>query len=672
MPQPHHREDGGQEARPFDRAPPSRSLALWAAAVILGAGVLVYANSLSGPFIFDDLNSIVENTAIRRFWPLEPLLTKPSTTVLINRPVVSISLAANYALHGLDVRGYHLFNVAVHFLAALALFGVIRRTLTGPPLRERFGPAAPWIAGITALIWVVHPLQTEAVTYVVQRTELLMGLFYLLTLYCAIRGFESPRGRVWHAAAVGCCALGMGSKEVMVSAPLIVLLYDRTFVSASWRQALNRHGSLYIGLAATWAVLAGLMLASPRNATVGFHLPISSTVYLRTQTGVIFHYLRLAVWPAGLVISYDDWPLAVAARDFLPQGLVILAVLAGTLWVLRCRSPLGFLGAWFFLILAPTSSFLPIVSEIAAERRMYLPLAAIVVLAVVGGYDLLGRLSTRPTPGERTLSRAYSPVPMVMFGMAVLVAIPLGLATIRRNQDYRTRLAIWTATVNQRPANAAAHGDLAQALIEAGRPQAAFRHFFEAIRLKPYDPRIHNNLGLAWASQGRLEDAIAEYREALRLQRDFPEAHNNLGTALAGRHQLDEAEQQYREAIGLKPTNAQAHANLATILTQRGRFGEAVEHLATAVQLNPRDGRLLNNLGRALAASNRWDEAIEQYRRALRIAPGLAWAHEGLGEALERRGQTAEAIREYRQAVQLEPEDIRLRERLDKASSTKP
>jgi protein O-mannosyl-transferase len=176
------------------------------------------------------------------------------------RPVVNLSLALNYALGGSNVWGYHALNLAIHIiLAGLTLFGVVRRTLLRPALRERFSPSAARLALVVAVLWTAHPLQTEAVTYVSQRCESLMGLFYLLTLYCFVRGADSQRCGWWFTLSVVACLLGMATKEVMVTAPLLVLLYDRTFVTGSFRKAWTRHRRLYLSLAGTWLLLGYLM-----------------------------------------------------------------------------------------------------------------------------------------------------------------------------------------------------------------------------------------------------------------------------------------------------------------------------------------------------------------------------------------------------------------------------
>ena len=232
------------------------SARLWvAAAAIVAAGLCAYANSFSGAFVFDDTPAIVENPHVKTVRPLTRSMSAPPEVTVSGRPIAAFTLAINYALAPIDVRdvmtpggpgapvgtgarylrnvwGYHAFNLAIHLAAALTLFGVIRRTLLSPGMRDHFGQAALPLALAVALLWVVHPLQTESVTYIVQRVESLMGLCYLLTLYCAIRAWDAREAssRLWAFAAIVACALGMGSKEVMVTAPVMVAVWDSVFV----------------------------------------------------------------------------------------------------------------------------------------------------------------------------------------------------------------------------------------------------------------------------------------------------------------------------------------------------------------------------------------------------------------------------------------------------------
>ena len=223
---------------------------LLAASAIIAVTVAAYWHSLDGEFMFDDRVWIVENPSIKHLWPLGDVLLPADAAHVGGRPIVSLSLAVNYALGGLDVRGYHAVNLAIHICAALVLFGVVRRTLVLPRLIARFGEAATPLAAIVALIWAVHPIQTEAVSYVIQRAESLVGLFYLLTLYCFIRGATARATKpLWYLACFVACLLGMATKEVMVTAPIVLLLYDRTFLS-------DRFGS-------RWPSVGGFILRRP-------------------------------------------------------------------------------------------------------------------------------------------------------------------------------------------------------------------------------------------------------------------------------------------------------------------------------------------------------------------------------------------------------------------------
>src|SRR5579859_6195074 len=231
---------------------------------VVFAGFLAYSNSLSGPFVFDDLNSISENRTIRHLWPPWNAFSPSHGTgsTVEGRPILNFTFAVNYALGGTMPRGYHAVNLVIHILAGLTLFGIARRTLLQPVVAKWFETEATPLALAIAVIWMVHPLATAAVTYVVQRAESLMGLFYLLTMYCAIRGAESEKKGPWYALSVTACLLGMATKEVMVYAPLMVLLYDRTFITGSFSQAWKQRRQLYVGLASTWAVLGYLVMTT--------------------------------------------------------------------------------------------------------------------------------------------------------------------------------------------------------------------------------------------------------------------------------------------------------------------------------------------------------------------------------------------------------------------------
>jgi len=623
--------------------------------LIIAVGVWAYHNSFQGPFIFDDVPSILDNPHIRHLWPIWDAMSRHTESAVSGRPVVCLTLALNYAFDGLNVRGYHAFNLAVHLLAALVLFGVLRRTFEGEKLRDRFGASAVWLAAAIALIWEVHPLQTECVTYIVQRTESLMGLFLLLTLYCTLRGSQSSRPRVWYLAAVVSCALGMGSKEVMVGAPLIVLLYDRVFLAASFRQLWQRRVGLYVGMAATWVILAVLVARTPRLAT-GFGIEgLTPWDYLKTEAGVIVYYLRLCFWPHPLVIDYFDWPIASSLTDALAYGVVVVGLLGATVWAFRRRPWLGFLGAWFFLILGPTSSFLPSAGEAAAERRMYLPLAAVVTMAVVGAFEI----------GRRLWNKQQGIALSCVAGGSVVVLFTL--LTVQRNHDYNSAVSILQDTVEKRPDNARAHYGLGLGLVQMGKVQEAIGQYEQALRLKPDYIEAHNNLGAALMGQGRLQEAIEHYEQSLQIDPDYAEAQYNLGLALIQAGRLQEAIEHWEQALQIRPDHADVHYNLGLALVQLGRVQEAIEHWEQALQIRPDYADAHYNLGVTLMGEGRLEEAIGHYEQALRIKPGYAEAHYNLGNALIQAGKVQEAIHHYEQALHIKPDFVQAQNALARA-----
>ena len=528
-------------SRPSRESPANFPLA------ILAVGLWAYHNSVTGAFVLDDIPQLVENPHIRHLWPLGDVLFGR----LGERPLVNLSFALNYAFGGLDVRGYHVVNLAIHLVAALVLYGLVRRTLTTPRLQPRWGQAAPWLALTVALLWIVHPVQTNSVMYLIQRAESLMGLWYLLTLYSLVRG--------WGVAAIVSCALGMASKPVMVTAPLAAFLYDGVFLAGSARAAWQRRRPLYVGLAATWGLLAALVVnVSPHaEPSAGFALTgITPLAYARTQPGVILHYLRLAVWPHPLVLDYG-WPLAATPQAVWPPTLALGALVFATAWTMVRAPTIGFWGAWCFLLLAPTSSVIPL-KDLAFEHRMYVPLASLLVLLVLGG-DALLRRGIADTRRRR----------LVACWLVTGVVATLGTVTIRRNRDYRSKGAMWRDIVAKRPANPRGHVGVGAALLEEGKLDAAAAAFSQTLRLYPDDAAAHYSLGTVLSDQGKSDEAMAQFTEALRLYPGYAKAHNNLGVALFRQGKLADAIAHYTEALRLMPDYAQAQRNLTEALANQ-------------------------------------------------------------------------------------------------------
>ena len=443
-----------------------------AVGILVAAGILIYANSFSAPFVFDGRDQIEQNLAIRTLWPL----WAPTRDTM--RPVGWWSFAINYAIGGTNVWGYHATNLAIHLAAALTLFGIVRRSLSGERLASRFGPKAWGLALVVALLWLVHPLQTQSVTYIYQRFESLMGLFFLLTLYSFIRAQDCSRQTTWYVAAVACCLLAVTTKEVAAVLPLLVLWYDRAFVAASWRDIYQRRWRLYAGLSGTWMVLAMIVYRQSDkfpNAGLLVVEGLTPLQYAASQPGVIAHYLRLSLWPTGLCLDYA-WPVAATAAKIVPPLALVATLLALTAWSMFRWPAWSFLGAWFFLILAPTSSIVPI-ADLAFEHRMYLPLAAVITGGVIGGHLIIEWLLAGrwPTATWRPLVSA-----LIGYGLVLMISMTLGSLTIKRNLDYRSAAAIWGDCVLKSPNNARAHNNLGIALADHGQVKEAFVHFRKA------------------------------------------------------------------------------------------------------------------------------------------------------------------------------------------------
>lgn len=588
--------------------PPSRRIALCAG--IVAATLLVLWPALHVPFFFDDTGDIVENDEIRQLWPPRWLAAgPPESNALAGRPVSALSFALVYAAAGESAVAQHAVNLALHAAAALVLFGLVRRTLV-LPRAGAFPPAvADALGAVSALLWAIHPLNTEPVAYAVQRTEQLWAFLYLLTLYAALRA-TGVGARAWTAIAIAACAVGMGCKEIMVSAPLAVLAFDWVFRE---KGALRERRALYAGLAAGWLVL-GALLVSGQQGAVALHAdePLTSWQYLFTQGRVIARYLRLLIWPHPLALVYD-WEQVTPIGIGLPPFLLVASLFVATAWALWRRHPLGFVGAVLFMALAPSSSVIPLPTEIAAERRMYLPSAALLAALVVGAWRVLARLR-RPQPAG--------------FAAAAVVAIALALGARARLHDYRSGLAIWEDTVRKSPHHSTALANYGRELVRADRAAEAVPHLRRAIHLRGDVAVMHYLLGWSLLLTKDANGAIPPLREALRLQPDIKNAHFALGQALAATKDWDGAAQAFQDALALDPKDeqsrtelAKAHNNRAGAFAAQGRPDEALAALEEAVRVQPAYALGHLNLGNARAARAAWPGAIDAWISAARVAP---------------------------------------------------
>ncbi len=545
--------------------------AIVAIVLLAGSVWLVYGRAVDCPFIFDDKASVSDNPSIVRLWPLwgdsehPGPLNPPSETTTSGRPLVNLSFALNYHFGRLDPVGYRLFNIAVHALSALLLLAIVSRTLGLQYFEGRFDRAKGLLALAAALLWAVHPLQTETVVYITQRTELLMGFFYLATLSGSLRYWAaaSPVARVgWLILSTLTCLAGAACKEVMVTAPVVVLLFERTFVCGSFRRAIERSWPLYVGLFLSWGLLLWLNIGAPRSQSAGFHLGVPAFAWWFTQAKVLWLYLKLAVWPWPLSIHYGMPYLSTFAAVW-PWLLLTTALAIATLILLWRRSAVGFVGACFFLILSPTF-VVPIITEIAVERRMYLPLAPLVVLAVVAGYRLMRGFGRRREAAENRASylRRFA----AFAGAVLILALVFSLVSIRRLAAFDDAATLWQDTLALNPDDSEAHVNFAALLNDRAQWQQAVDHSQQALRLDPRNSRAHVNLGVALANTGQMQPAVEQFQEAIRWKPDNAEAHNNLGNAFLHLGHEQQAIDEYRAALRLKPGYTDACSNLGIAL----------------------------------------------------------------------------------------------------------
>ncbi|MFT3868017.1 MAG: tetratricopeptide repeat protein [Nibricoccus sp.] len=522
-----------------------KSWTIWCSLAVLALIVVaVFANGVGGEFVFDDEPTILNNRSIRAERGLAEIFSPPTDATTLGRPLANATFAVNYAISGLAPWSYHVVNITIHAGAALVLFGVVRRLARLPAWAGRFRRDEVWLALAVAGLWAVHPLQTESVSYVVQRVESLAGLCYLLTLYCFLRSVESPSAWRWQMAAVTACLVGAGCKEIIVSAPLVVLLADRTWVAATFREAWMRRKWMYAGMALSWVVLAALVVgARNRGGTAGFGTA-SSWQYLLTQCGAIVHYLKLVVWPTPLIFDHGN-ALVEGLAKVRWEALGLAALAAGTLFAIWRRSSWGVAGFWFLAILAPSSSVVPVLTQTAAEHRMYLPLAAVVVVAVFTANKWFGR--------------------WVFFACAIVCLVWGGLS-VRRNADYATKISIWSDTVKKRPENWRARNNLALALAEKGHASEAVTEYEKVLAQVPGSVEVRNNYANALLAAGRAPDALREIDHVVATAGGIAELVDTRGMILAAVGRKDEALECFREALRLKPELDDARRHLTEIV----------------------------------------------------------------------------------------------------------
>ena len=646
--------------------PSSNSIAGKAPLLLVLAGLLAYCNSFIGDFHLDD-----------GFWILG--LEQPPITD--NRTLLSASLWINrwlarpapYRIDTLAIAGgvtpgaYHVVNLAIHLVAALALLGIARFVLRLPQWNGRFAASGDGLAFAIALLWLLHPLHTQAVTYLTQRSESMMGMFYLLAILGLAKACRSNTPRNWYSASILAALLGSASKEVMVTAPFVVAAFDRVFLAPGWLAMFRVRWGYYVALtAASWILpLQTHIIALMGGGVAGLGGEVRLTVWqnLLTQSTVLARYIRLSFWPDALSIEYRDWPAYGRLESVLPEALAVAALLAVTAYALIRGRWFGFLGAWFFGILSITSSVVFIIDPVQ-EYRMYLPVAALIAGVVVFGHAVL----ERTVSDGRTRRRC---------GCAIvgLVALALGTRTFLRNGDYRSPMALWTSNVATRPDNGKNYYQLGYAVELQGKYERAIRLHEKGIEraYKKFLPDAEVRLAFLnwWKGEGEktayyigrtphsLDSnyyvALGDYRtgnmdeamsrlQALREKIPNCAALYFTGAVWLGERKLDdESRELLEQGLARFPDYAvYAHQKARHRLhhpffnNPNGRF-EALQLAKEAVLADKgEDPRTWTTLALAQAANKDWRAARVAADAALKLRPA---------EAMEPRRQLAAWIR---------------------------
>jgi tetratricopeptide (TPR) repeat protein len=610
-------------------------------------GLFIYSNTLKSPFVFDDGHNIRQNRHIRLTeLALKDIVTAGFKSPSSNRPIANITFALNYYFHQYNLIGYHCTNIIIHILTGIFLFLFVKNTLATPSLCCRY-ERYKWIPFFAAFLWLVHPLQTQSVTYIVQRMTSLAAMFYILSLLLYVKGRLTGQGMkeswLWFAGCIIAGILSLGCKETAAVLPVFILLYEWYFFRDLNIPRLKRYLPYVIGVFIIFGLLGLWFLgSSPLEKILSGYdqREFTLTERLLTQPRVVIYYISLLAYPhpGRLNLDYDF----TISRSFIAPPTTLLCTVAVigliifSFYIAKRQRLLSFCILWFFGNLAIESSFLPL--ELVFEHRLYLP-SMFVSLAIVA------------------LAWRYIKQKWIRVVVFCIVTVLCCGWTYERNKVWKDPLTLWSDCVAKSPEKARPHNNLGNALQAQDKLDEAISHFRRALQLKPDFVEALSNLGNALQLQGKLDEAISCYRQALLIDPHSAKAFNNLGSALQLQGELDEAIDYFRQALRNNPDSPKihyTHYNLAKALDSQGNTEEAISHYRHALRIKPDFAEACYNLGRIMQTQGNLDEAINYYHHALRFKPDFAEAHNNLGSIMQTQGRFDEAISHFRQALQLD------------------
>ncbi len=577
-----------------------------------------YSNTLDASFHLDDRDYIPGNPWFKSFtlWP-DPakfdrgMMTNSNVTdTLRTRYVAYLTLYANVLADGL--RGFHLVNIAIHFINSVLVYLLVLLMLATPRMRGSTLSAHRAAAAlIAAALFAAHPIETQAVTYISQRFTSLCAAFYLGSLV-AYAGWRLRGGLARYALALICAVCAMMTKEIAFTLPVAVVLYEAAFFEGGWRERLRPLAPILATMLIIpfWTIAAsgGSISAATGRAASG----LTRADYLITQITVVPEYLRLIFLPAGQNIDYD-WPVYRSLLDtrVLASAAFLVLLLAASVWAYRTRRPGLRVAAygvwWFFVTLSVESSVFPL-NDMIFEHRAYLPSAGIIIAVVALGFEFV-----RP--------RA------VMVVSAALVAA-LGVAAYERNAVWHDEISLWSDAVSKSPLKRRPHFNLSIAYRAAGDNARADEQYRAASAL-PHDT-LDTGPAAAQPEQATDNDdeIVEHFKAVLGINADLSEVYDKLGRAHEAKGETYKAIAMYRKAVAAKPGYAQGHADLAAALYAGGLTSEAITELREAIRLDPRLAEAHNNLGICYMETGQTEAAIREFDAALAIDPTLTQTRE--------------------------------------------
>jgi protein O-mannosyl-transferase len=631
-------------------------------AIIVLTAFVLYGSALSHPFFFDDLRSIVENPYIRNLGNISLLLQGIQSYTGSYRALPTITFAVNYHLHQLNVFGYHLVNLILHILSGILIYLISRHLFRlASKTEESFPEGKQEVRNcmdnvfplLTALIFIIHPIQVNTVTYIVQRNEGMAGFFFLLAFFLFIKGsFQQGRKKMIYWCGVGLSFLGSAlSKEIGFMLPVVLILFDFIFVCQTREETMKRWKT-YL-LVVLFFTLYGLFFLN--GGIWGLLIKGSpgrqwSLVWehLLTEANVIIQYFKLIFLPLPGWLNIDhDMKISKSLMEYPTwiSGSVHLALLALAAIFFRKRKLISFSIGWFYLILAPTSSIIPI-WDVMVEYRLYLPLFAYGLLLSLSIKSLSQFLSHK---GSRKFGRN------LLWGLVILMLCFYSWVTLERNKILKDDLSLWMDATKKSPDKYRPQISLINAYIQQGLYDRAIEVSLALLKKYPDNYEVYNALGVSHRRQREYDQAIEYFRKSIRINGENVLAYYNLGVLLLEQKKYDQAIETFDTALRVLPSYAKAYNNLANALAMKGLLDEAIEKEKEAIRIDPVVAEFRYNLARFYEDKNMVAEAIQAYKEALRLDSGLFPALLSLGMLYSRIENSPEAIRELEEARRVKP-----------------